>query len=196
MLSKKLGLLIVLWVLGASQAFGEPGADGGAVVESSDGYLSLFWQDTLTIIGGAGFVLTAIGVWIACLQMARTTTANQAATKAAVNALAEGRDQYNRYVIAQASRLASEARLYVKKQEWSIAAIRLSDLADLLLQVAGDDTSWANMAKRLHAMEGSFDRIQIGEITYSDGLKGKWRKLQRELRLKIGENFGPYGAEN
>lgn len=159
------------------------------------GFLNGGWRDALALIGSAGFALTAVGVWLAYRQMQRTTNANQAATSAALKALDEGRKQYNRYVIAQASRLLSEIRVYVKRAEWDIAGLRLSDLADLMVQVAGDDPEWGTMAERLHGMEGTFDRLQREDLPFSESLKGKWHKLQRELRTKIAQNYGPFPVE-
>lgn len=154
-----------------------------------ESFLTEFAQDTLTIVGACGFVLTAIGVWLAWLQMRRTTSAAEAASQTAVAALTESRDQYNRYIITHSSRLLTETRVYIKNESWYAAAMRLGDLADLLLQVAGNEPVWSELAGRLQTMEKSFDRIHRNESTFSESLKGKWHKLDRELRTQIEVSF-------
>lgn len=154
-----------------------------------------FWKDALSIVSAAGFILTAIGVWLAWLQMRHTTSAAQAASQAAISAIEESRSQYNRYVIAQAYRLLTETRVYLKNNSWDAAAMRLGDLADLLIQVAGDDTIWAELAGRIQTMENTFERVHRGESSFSESLKGKWYKLDRELRTKIAENLKPFNDE-
>jgi len=160
-----------------------------------ESYLTDFAQNTLAIVGAGGVALTAIGVWLAWRQMRRTASAAKAASDAAVAALTESRSQYNRYVITQSSRLLTEARVYIKNESWDAAAMRLSDLADLLLRIAGDAQVWFELAGRLQAMEKSFDRIHQNESTYSGSLKGKWHKLDRELGIRIAGNLTPFNDD-
>jgi len=155
-------------------------------------FLTGFWRDLFTVFSVVGFLLTAIGVWLALKQMRRTTTA----AEAAIVALNESKERYNRYVIAQSFRLLTETRVYVKNERWDTAAMRLGDVAELLIQVAETDPIWADFANRLHSIEKSFEKLERKESSISDSLRGKWHKLERELRTKIAENFGPFPDEN
>ena len=159
---------------------------------ANDGFLDSGWRDSLALIGVIGVILTALGVWFAYRQMKKTTSANEAATLAAVQALTESRRQYNRYVVGQASRILSEIRGHVRRQEWEVAGIRLIDLADLTVQVAGDDPEWRLITEKLHTMESTFDRLHRREIGFTPGLRRKWDEAHRELRTKIAANYGPF----
>lgn len=158
-------------------------------------FLSPFGQDIIAVSGVAGFVLTAIGVFLAWRQMRMTTSAAQAATEAAVAALDESRAQYNRYVISQASRILTEVGVYVKISAWDKAGLRVSDLAELLLQVAGDDSVWSELASRLQRMEKIFDRVEKGNAQFTPSVEGKWHKMERELRMEIAEHYGPFSID-
>ena len=160
------------------------------------GFLSDSWADTFAVISVVGVLLTAFGVFVAIRQMGRTVDANEAATDAAIGMLEENRSQYNKYVLAQARRLITEAKSSVKHREWSVAAMRLEDLGDLILQIASTDDSWGDLTERLYAMEGSFDRLDKDEITFTTSLAGKWLKLCSELRVKIGEQVGPFSSDD
>lgn len=159
-------------------------------------FLDDFWRDILAVLGGLGVVFTAIGVWLAWRQMRQTTSAAKAASEAAINALNESRSQYNRFVITQISRHLAEARTHLKSDGYGVAAMRLSDIADLMLQIAGGDESWSEMAQRLQAMEQSFDRVHRSEVPFSRSLRGKWQKLDREVNAKIANSLTPFTDEN
>lgn len=156
------------------------------------GFLSRKVEQALALVGAGGVVLTAIGVFLAWWQIRKTASASVAATRAAVDALNDLRGQYNDYMIRQASRILNETRVYVHELRWSAAVIRLNDLADLFMQVSGDDQEWKDIALRLHSMETSIERIAKAEGTFTKSLEGKWRKLQRDIRVKIAVNDSPF----
>jgi len=160
-----------------------PSGDSGAQVWES--YLQGGWRDTLTIIGALAILLAAWQLW-------RTVSASRAAIKS----LDQSRQQYNKYVIAQASRLLSDATFCARKRDWSLAALRLGDLGDLLLQIAHDDESWGTLAVRLHKMESTFSRLAAQEVHNTPSLEGKWLALQRAVRKKIAEQVGPFNTHN
>ena len=153
-------------------------------------YLNSFLRDALAILGGVGLPLTALGVWLAYWQLRKTASAADAASKAAVSAFNDSRREYNRYVIAQSLRLLTEARLHVNYEAWKAAGMRLNDMAQLLLGVAGHE--WPGFASRLLEMEKYFERLDRREIKFTKGQREKWDKLERELSTRIAESFGPF----
>lgn len=155
----------------------------------TDGFLSDFGRDLLGVIGFAGVLLTGVGLWLTWIQLRRTASA----ATAAVEALKESRQRYNRYVVAQASRLLSESKVHTKQLRWSLASARLSDIADLLLQVGSDGSDWSHFAERLQEMERAFDKLEDGKSI--SPMSGKWNSLLRDLRAKLGERFGPFPLE-
>ena len=86
-----------------------------------DGFLSEFWIHLLTLVGAIGFVLTAIGTWLAWQQLRKTANAANAAARA----FHESRKLYNRMVASQSIKVLAEARIHVRSQAWLGAAIRL-----------------------------------------------------------------------
>ena len=156
------------------------------------GFINDFWGDVLSILSVVGFVLTALGVWLAYVQIRRTATAAQAATEAAIATYNESRDQYKRYVIAQADRLLAACHAHVKGKLWLLAVIRIGDLTDLLLQLTDDDLRWGEFSSRLEEVEQQFDRIQQNRIKYSDRLSIQWETLYREIRQIIRRKSQPF----
>jgi hypothetical protein len=148
-------------------------------------------RDVIAIFGVAGVVLTAIGVFLAWLQMKKTVSANEAATRAALDAMAESRLNYYRYVVSQMSRLLSEAIACVNGAEWQVAAVRLRDLADLMTETGSGDDEWKILAVEVHNMEQTLTRIGRGEIQYK-GFMRKWHRLQQALRTRITADLVPF----
>jgi hypothetical protein len=162
-----------------------------SVTETSHGFLKPHQTDVLALVGGIGSILTAIGVLLAVWQMYRTTSANRAATEAAIAALNTSRRQYDRYVIHHASRIVAEARLFVQHDDFNIAAVRLQDLAELITQVSGADQEWDGLALRLRQMQHSFNRIGKGEIKFPS-VRSKWVELEQAVGQKLGTQIGPF----
>lgn len=159
----------------------------------SAGFVTEFWRDVLALIGAVGVVLTAVGLLIAFFQLRKTVSAGEAATRAAVDALNRSCRQYNHYVIAQSSQHLNEASVHVENHSWRSAAIRLGDVADLLLQVTDGDGDWSKFAERLHGMRCTFDKMgDCGEENLSASMRGKWQKLYRELSTKIVKSLTPF----
>jgi cell division protein FtsL len=153
-------------------------------------------RDVIAILGAVGVVLTAIGVLLAWWQMRKTTSANQAATKAALAAVNESRASYHRHVVAQMSRLLSESIVCMNGERWELAAMRLRDLADLITETSSGDDEWMNLASDVHTMEHALTRISRGEIQYSRSLATKWHKLHQTLRTHITADLIPFPGSN
>lgn len=155
-------------------------------------FLSDFWQDMLSILGVVGFVLTAIGVWLAYVQICKTASAAKAATDAAIATYNETRSQYKQYIVAQASRLLMGCQAHVLGATWQLAAARVEDLADIILQLADDDPHWIDFIEPLAKIGEQFNRVQLGQIKYTIRLNKEWETLYRGIRLKISENNRPF----
>ena len=156
------------------------------------GLLDDITRDVIAILGAIGVVLTAIGVLLAWWQMRMTTSANQAATKAALQAMDESRASYYRHVVGQMSRMLSEAIICVNGEQWQLAAVRLRDLADLMTETSGRDDEWMKLALDLHTIEQALTRIGRNEIQYTQRLANKWHKLQQTLRTRITADLIPF----
>ena len=154
--------------------------------------LNDFWRDALSILGVIGFVLTAAGVWLAYVQMRRTATAAEAATDAAIESLRESEARYNKSTFAQCARLLADARELVRIERWDRAATRLGDLAELLLQLAETSDQWSGYVKRLYFLENALGRVFTEVTTFSTGTRGKWEKLDTELRTLFAERLKPF----
>ncbi|TWT61940.1 hypothetical protein [Rubinisphaera italica] len=157
----------------------------------TDPFLNDFGRDLLTSIGGIGFILTAIGVWLAWIQIKKTNSA----TQAAIEALNHSRFEYNRYIINECSRLLSEGRVHSINVNWNMAAVRLSDIANLLNQLDVMDSQWRELSDRTRSMGKSFEKIHANKSSISDNMKGKWNKLDSELSSKISEHLKPFGTK-
>ena len=153
-------------------------------------YLNGFLRDTLTILGGVGLPLTALGVWLAYRQLCKTASAAEAASTAAVSALNENRRQYNHHAIAQSHRLLTEASIYVTYRAWKQAGMRVNDLTQLLLHVTDHD--WSQFVRRLQSMEKHFKKLDSNQCDLTPGMKGKWETLEQELTVRIVENLAPF----
>lgn len=152
-------------------------------------------HDLIAIVSVFGFALTVIGVWLTWYQMRKATSATQAASNAAVAALAESRGQYNRFLITQLHRLLSEARIYVDCKNWDAAAIRLGDIVELLLHVANTEPLWSESARNFQAMQLTFQRISQQELNFTKALASKWNRLDRSMRETITCNLRPFKIE-
>jgi hypothetical protein len=116
-------------------------AQGGQEIER-DGFLSNHWRDSLAIVGVVGVVLTAWGVWwswrslqLAAQQLERTRTANEAATKAAIQALEDSRKQYDKHLLTEVQTLLEAAKIYVESENWQLASLRVRDVTHALTQL-------------------------------------------------------------
>jgi hypothetical protein len=165
----------------------------------SDGFLSNGWRDVVAIVGVVGFLLTALGVLLArrslelaAQQLERTRTANEAATTAAIQALEQSREQYDRHLLNQAHTHLESAKIHVVALQWALAAMRLSLLAETLTHLSVADDRWGIYAERSRKMEDTFNRIAARDIQFTNGLKVKWRTLRDELSAAIAENSTPF----
>jgi hypothetical protein len=91
--------------------------------------LTEFWRDLLSLVSlgltVVGFILTALGLWYAILQIRKTKSAVEAAEEAANRALAESERNFQRYAAANAHRFINEAKMHVDGKAWEKAAMRL-----------------------------------------------------------------------
>ena len=157
---------------------------------AESGLLNNTWRDMLALIGVVGFVLTAIGVWLAWAQMRRTATAAKAATDAAIAAFDESRARYNQQTTGHIVALLDEMKVNIRMENWSLAIVRVGDITKLILGLTHGNRLWVDFAKRLQTTETSFGRIARKRIMFSDHLSGKWNKLDHEIRTQIALQYG------
>lgn len=155
------------------------------------GFLTDFWRDLIGVVGVIGVVATIVALLIAVWQLKKTTDANQAATSAALQSLNASKDRYDRYVVAQLSRFNSEARVYVDKEEWFLAALRLDDVADLIAHLDSADSEWMLLADDVRSFADKFQRIGAAQIKFIR-LQSKWRNFQSLLSRKISQRHTPF----
>lgn len=155
-------------------------------------FLSDASRDVFSIFGFVGVLFTIVALIVGIWQLRRTQSAAEAATHAAVKSLRQSRDRYNRYLISQVSKYHKEARLFVTREEWALAAQRVDDVADLITQFSELDTEWGELSDRLRRFGDQFVRIAGGEITFSRSIKSNWRKAVAAVSKKISLHHGPY----
>jgi hypothetical protein len=146
-----------------------------------------FWRDILAILG---FVLTALGLLYAIVQIRLTKSAAQAAEEAAKKTLAESQLSFQRYAAATAHRFISEAKIHVENKQWEKAAVRINDVADQVAQLAGFDAEWQQYAEKLRNWAAVCQRHAIGELSRFVSLK--WIGFLVQLQAKIDSCHGPF----
>jgi type II secretory pathway pseudopilin PulG len=181
------------------QPLSQPIAD--VTSQPDDGFLSNTWRDRLTIVSIIGVAVTIlafiggiISIRLATRQLAKTTEANEAATKAAAQQLNEIRDRYRSNVVVQLNGLFKEAKLCVELRQWSHGALRLSDIVNWIQQSSYEDAELITLSDGLSKMATTFSRIQREELTFSDSLPRKWDTLCKEFSQKIGQLSAPFPA--
>ena len=94
-------------------------------------------------------------------------------------------------MLAQANRLLSEAKRLVQTNQWQLAAVRLDDMAENVMQFATVDTQWEEMAETLREFSVQFERV-ANEDLKPDPVRRKWHKEQPKLSHKLGQHHGPF----
>lgn len=157
--------------------------------------LSDFGSDALAIFGAVGTAATLVGLFLTYRQSRDAATAAEAAERAAKEALEADKSQFKRYMVSNAHRYINEAKIFVQKADWHMAAVRMSDLADHAAQVSStltQDTGWDGMATELREWEAAFRRISASEISYSRNLQKKWHEFVSRTSESIDRFYGPY----
>jgi len=154
------------------------------------------------VLTAIGLVGTAIGVSLsrksmdlAALQLEQTRTANEAATMAAIQALEQAREQYNRYLLNEAHAHMETIKAHVTTARWDFVVMRLGDLANVLTHLGIGDGKLADLAVSVRRMEISFGRVVTAEITF-DSFKSKWEKLAGEISAQIAVRSAPFTRPN
>jgi len=95
-----------------------------------DSFLSDGWRDVITVAGLVATFLTILAFVLAVYQIRKTQSAAEAATRAEKDALNEVQNQYHRFSANNAHHLVRSVKADVHKQQWDMAALQLSFLAD------------------------------------------------------------------
>jgi uncharacterized membrane protein len=159
---------------------------------TGDHFLAPFWQDAIAVAGFLGVLVTILALVIAICQLVKTKNASRAFTEAASKTVDELRERYTRYLISDAHRLLIESKMLVASDRWENAAMRLADLAHIVVQVRDVDAQWVELADTLRGMEISLRRIAKGEIRFTNDISRKWNHLHQQLAEKISRNDGPF----
>lgn len=157
----------------------------------TEAFLSQFVQDIFTILSLLGFVLTAFGVFFAWTQFKQTATA----TEAAIQSLKESQISYDKFIIGEASRLLTETQIFVKNENWSLAAFRLADLAHILNHLTDNDSTWEERVKGIIQTRHSFEKLEKAGKNISNSMRGKWLKLERDLHSEFSTVLKPFTSE-
>ena len=153
-------------------------------------FLTPFIRDLLTVVGGIGFVLTVVGVWLAWWQLRKTVSSSEAA----LLQLSQSKQKYAEYLYTYGLRLLAEARSFASSERFEQALLRLVDLGDVILKLSIEDNSWDELRNSIAEMETTFERIAKGELKFRTSLKSKWRDLEQKTRVKFQEKTGPFGS--
>lgn len=154
----------------------------------SEEFLDGFWRDSIAVFGSAGVLLTAIGLFLGWRQLKKTATSAEAALEASKKSI----ERHNKFLAQISHRLITDSKTHARNDSFGIAAEKLNELADLLLQIENPKINWSPFVERVSGMEESFHRIDKGKITFSDSLRGKWNKLATELRSAIASTIDPF----
>lgn len=149
-------------------------------------------------MGAVGVVLTALGLWasvgslrVAAAQLRRTTTANEAATNAAIQALTQSREQYNGHLLNEAHAHMETAKSFVTTKKWDLVVMRLGDLANVLTLLGIGDAKLGGFAGRVRNIEMQFHRVAATEIQF-DTIQIKWQKLAGAISAEIAIKSAPF----
>jgi Tfp pilus assembly protein PilV len=148
-----------------------------------DPFLSNGWRDVIAVAGLVATFLTILAFALAVYQIRKTQSAAEAATRAEKDALNEVQIQYRRFSANNAHHLVRNVKADVHKQQWDMAALQLSFLADQLVQLAGADESWKEIIARLRQWEASCHRQAAGKTR--EFASEKWIKFTVSLESKI-----------
>ena len=174
-------------------------SDTVILASNGESFLGNQTRDWIAIAGLAGFFLTLIALAVGIYQLRKTTSANRAATEAAVQALHESKERYERYIVAQVQKFFAETRQFVSKEAWELAALRADDVAELVTQFATADSEWDELAGNLRQFATQFRRIRASEIQPKT-IQFKWRRFESVLSRKVSLHHGPFqpvrGADN
>lgn len=158
-----------------------------------EGLLSNTTRDVLAVFGALGTVATLTALAIAIWQIVKTKAIAIAAREAATSATDANRRQFSRYVVSNANRLLQLAKIYVDAQEWRSAALRVSDLAEQVDQIAQVATleigSWTDLAGDLRGWEDVFRALVAGKKAFA---RNKWNSDLRRISGMLAAFHGPF----
>ena len=164
------------------------------------GFLPNTARDWIAIIGTVGTLATFAGLllgWhslkLARRQMAETTRAAEAASKAAIDALTESHQKYQRYAVVHAAGLLKQASGFVLENQWRLAALVLNYLAETITHISDPSSVWEEFALRLREIENSFNRV-AAESLKAASVQTKWHRLYVDLSSTLAKQSSPFNT--
>jgi len=154
-----------------------------------------WFDEFISILSAIGFLLTAIGVAFAWVQLKRTQKSAEAAADAARNAAIESRSRYNKFTVNQSLRFISEIETYADIAQWKLAVLRLGDLSQAMNQTEPLTEDWNKLVESIDRMRNSFRRIEDGETKYTPNLKTKTRNLLKRVETALIKQAAPFPNE-
>lgn len=155
--------------------------------------LTDFWRDWLSIISIAisvvGFVLTVVSLLYAIGQIRMTKTAAVAAEEAAKKTLLESEFLFTRFAVANALRFLAEVRIHLDSKSWELAALRLGDLGDQVVQLAKLDSECENLVFGLRKWEAVARKLSRVEGKFAET---KWQTFCVQLQQKMDQLHTPF----
>jgi hypothetical protein len=117
--------------------------------------LDPWWNDFYTAggfwIGLVSGIVGIAGLWYAIVQVWKVQAAATAAQQAAEETLAKSKSAYGKFVGAFARRILSSLEAAVSQKDWKLAALRATDLAELIGSASESITGAADLAHRLRS---------------------------------------------
>ena len=169
---------------------------------SARGFLPKWGEDTLSCLGGIGFLITIIALvvgvralFLTKRQLSRAATASEAAVAAAREANDEARSLYNRYAVSNAANYLDAAKTHATNEDWRLVALRLGDLSRLITQLAVGDGKLEDLADSTRKMEDSFARVAAADLKFVS-IKTKWRALHTQLSQVIAKIESPFSPND
>lgn len=150
-------------------------------------FINGFWSDVIAVLGLLGLALTFYQVW-------KTKNASEAATKSAIDALEKARKHYDRHIKYQCLKTLSEARVYISIPIYSIAALKMNDIHEMIIQSTNRPEEAKQLATRAASMGHTFERIHRSEIQFAKSSQAKWNELVIDLSAFLSQN--PHQAES
>lgn len=160
--------------------------------------------DLISVITVVSGLLTLLGV-IAGLaglrwtyqQLQRTRTAAEASARAIEATMRQVRRSYTRLLVSTAKRQIAEAKQAADNGDWRVAALRSSDLAEQISQLAQtfepEESDWPGFSAGFRKWEMESRRAQQSAGVPDDVLQ-KWERFVIRVGLALDRADEPLGT--
>jgi hypothetical protein len=144
------------------------------------------WRD---LIGIAGLVLTVAGFWFAIWQIRKTQTAAQAAEEMAK----ESKRVFVGFSASLARRYYQDVGDSIAQANWAVAALRLGDLIDLVVQLIAEH-QLKEIVSQLKEWQHTCQRLAGAKLKRFP--QAKWKAFEADLANEIFRSLRPYQSKD